>query len=218
MAEITLEQAIALVNAGGWKIVSGHDTECAKPTTTVTGAAIHGDVLHLRCDLTPVAAANIDRLTVDMVGEDRPRRLNFNGPMMVKLQRKNTMGGGCHEEERVSCLLLLVNVAAEEQHEAEQAKKREQARLEAEAKLAAERKRRAEERDARVLSFLAHQKEQIAGSHVVDLIGDRTSLTIRFDNGYELKVVLDGRDTNCAWIDVVGDGQKINLESGRPPW
>lgn len=223
MAKISLEQALSLVNAGGWQLRSGHSAKGVKPNMLVTDAEIIGDALVLQ-DGYQVASIKVERLLVEMIDEGRPRHLVFNGPYMAKQQRKVVDGGGFHEVEQIGTQFLLVNTAAQAQYEVELANEREQAKAatrvqEIAAKAQAEEKRRRvlEERDSRVLMFLTRQKERIAGRRVVDLTGGSMGLTIKFDDGYELNIELDGGDTFDAWINVDGGGEKISLESGQLP-
>lgn len=217
MARISLEQALLLVNVGGWHLCGGRMAKGVAPNMTVTKAEVVGDVLMLSNISEVVASVNIDRLSVEVVGEDRPRRIAFNGPFMVKQQRKKVDGGGWHEVEQIGTQLSLVNAAAQIQYEAELTERKQKADAAAKTKAEEDRRCAEEERSACLLAFFARQKEQIAGSRVVDLIGGPMGLTIKFDNGHELNIELDGGDMYDAWINVEGGGQKISLESGQCP-
>lgn len=213
MARISLEEALLLVNVGGWHLCGGRMAKGV--SVTVTKVEVVGDVLILRNGSEAVASVNIDRLFVEMVDVDRPRRITFNGPFMIKQQRKKVDGGGWHDVEQIGTQLSLINAAAQTQYEAELAEKKQKADADAKAKAEEDRRRAEEERSARLLAFFARQKEQIAGSRVVDLTGGPMGLTIKFENGYELNIELDGGDIYDAWINVDGGGQKISLESGQ---
>lgn len=210
MAKITLEAVLALVNAGGWRISNGHMAKGIGLHLHVTGAEVLEDMLLLRNDKEVVASVSLGRLSIDVVNEARPCLINFDGPFMIRQQRKKIDGGGWHDVEKIGLLLSLIDEEAWAQYKSEHVVGRR--KTDADAKVRAE-----EARDARIFAFLARQKEQIAGSRVVDLIGGPTSLTIKFDNGYELNIELDGDDTWDAWINVDGGGQKITLESGQEP-
>lgn len=217
MANISLEQALLLVNAGGWRLRDVHLAKEVMPNTVVTSAEIVGDTLVLRNGSESVVSVNTDRLLADMMDPERPRRIAFSGPFMISQQRKKVDGGGWHEVERIGTRFLLVNMAAQTQYETEQTKKREQSEAAAKAKEEDDRRRVLEERDARRSAFLARQKEQIGDSRVFELVATSSDIRIKFDNGHELKIELDGGDTYDAWINIEGGGQKISLNNGQDP-
>lgn len=213
MAKISLEQALLLVNAGGgWQLRSGRMTKGVTPNTVVTGAEIVADVLMLRNGTEAIASVNIERLSVDVTEENRPRRLAFSGPFMVKQQRKKVDGGGWYEVERVGTQLLLVNAAAQIQHEAEMAEKQRR-----DEQAARDAYRQAEEKATaewtrHLAEYIARQKDRLRGAQFEDLcIHDGSSLTVRFSGGIELTVELRDREdpydvnTNASIDIVIGD-------------
>jgi len=218
MAKISQEQALLLLNVGGWQLRSGRMTKGVTPNVVVTGAEIVADVLMLRNGTEAVASINIERLSVDVTDEDRPRRLAFNGPFMVKQQRKKIDGGGWHEVEQIGTQLLLVNAAAQAQHETEVAEK--QRLVEQEKKDA---QRQADEQAAaawtrHLAEYVARQKDRLRGAQFEDLCVHGDSVTVKFSGGIELTVELHDREDPCdvhseASIGIVIGGEHLQATS-----
>ena len=214
MAIIALEEVVALINAGGWAV--GDSRRNLVPKVLVTQATAIHKVLLLQNGSVFVVNVSLERLTCDLTADPQPRQITFSAPFIVREMRKNSEGGGWREWEQMGRQLLLVNVEAQAVYDAAQVEKRRE--IEEAARLADEQARRGAEQLAheRICAFFVRLKERLEGARPTDLAPAGNGFSITFDNGFKLKVGLDGGDLYDAYLVVDGDGQAIDLDRGLP--
>ncbi len=211
MAVISLDEALACLNAGGggWRFYSGRlarETVGPRVVTTVKVVdetiVFHSGNPEIARLSTEIGRVKNDRLTIEMTYYgDLPHRIAIRGPIMVKEQCKKADGGGWREIEKPGLHIALVHRAAEEQllaeRERQQKKEDERRRLAEQARREAERLAQelaAEAYKRRLTEYIARQKDRLRGATFEDLCIHGDSITIKFNGGLEVAVELHDRE------------------------
>lgn len=182
---IELDEAVALLNAGGWVYDQwavpryvGVNTE--QRAFMVVEAVVSDDTLVVISRNGSAYRKQVDKLSFAVCGEDTPDTLEVTVTTKVKQQRSPYDGGGFTEKEQIN-RHRYVNLAALERI-------RERERKEQEAQW----EREANELKAAREAFASEQQKRIGDAKVEGLSFDSDGLTIQFGNGYTLRVELAG--------------------------
>ncbi len=205
--KITLEEALSLVNTGGWRLCGGRMAkEAAHLPISITEAKIIGYVLALCNGENIVASVNTHGVFVQMTDENRPRRIAFHAPRMISRQRKKIHGGGWHDVEQTVVVLELLNPAAQAQYavdcdekcrvQKEATKLREQAERDTQRQIEEQAARDGEQR---LVEYVAQQRDRLRGACFEDICIHGGSVTVKFSGGIELVVALHDREDPFDW-------------------
>ncbi len=215
MQYIDLNEALELLNMGGWRIHGGrYGKKEGCKDEIVTGAEVVGDVLMLRHDRKSIASANSIKLSCKVEGGRDPHRLTLEGPAPTKEQRKKSDGGGWHHVQRIRPLIILIQ--DEIQEEARRAELERREREEQAARIDMERtaQKLKVERETEIRSFFRRQRTLLTRAPLVDIRFVNGSLVLEFEGGHRLSVSAEGEDYggHCPkYLSIHGGDDHIDL-------
>lgn len=138
MAKLTLEETVAMLNVGGWRLESARVEERMVDFNVDLSQVIAGvGTLSFQSkSSTTIYCRSTDRLQATVDNRDRPTQITVKGPFTVQQQRKQVEGGGYKSVEQTDVVMRFQHransdAALKEKSEADSRRRQEELKRQA---------------------------------------------------------------------------------------